>query len=703
MFYCHLCKQESNFHRLSLSGQEKVFQHEGTRKHRLALAGQESVVVTATAAPCPGVLVGCGHSSTDAVHDSCVAWLGSGMLNCSAKDNQPLELLHLCSLSYVNDKLVLKHRQCTGTFVEASACALCAKLAESKQLHGQVARWGMRLSLVQHARSLAHGTQAEQEETQAALLSSDFYQFTGVRKEVDDVLAVEQEEARLILIKRKMDSINKATRTERLDLWIRECVVQLTFDKKDENERQAYRALSTHFVESLRTGKVEKKDLVLASRVAAGQLSSSKLVSCLMHSFFDMKDRMDRGHHDRLTSSQHLDSESLQEVAFTLGFESKTKTLMRAFGVNLKGRSSVDYVCDTLPRFYMAHRDLKLLTDNARVSLELLQATNSRAHFLSLDETCWRPTFSLVSGLVDANTSSIVGGQFKAGDDWSLLASTAELPEEKQSHLTLHFLLSRTDSLQASFCISMVPQPHQESGKALQILQLAGQAMNAVVAANELPCAGLAVDGGTSNSMVLKATLGVLPTVDLGKADFFCDCAYEAMPKMPFFPFQHLVWKKTRRILGSLDALHTLKRYACHHFSGTRVVHYGRSAMHPSHLLIGKIPVKAFIGTDGQSDREALLRMSPQYVPDRNGTWGVCVFMLLGALASAGWEASSKLTPCERFQDTRVWKGLGFLRHTIASTPCGSCSIYVSLLKRDCKGLNGFRAFRVYGLRMCTV
>ena len=606
LFYCYVCQRECNFHRVTLSAQTKVFEHEGTKHHKRQLSQQEggSLSVVHKASPCPGVPIGSGKSSLDALQESCEAWLGSGMLNCLVKDGQKPEPLQLCNLAYVNDQLVLKHKDCTGTFVEGGACALCGKLAENKQLHQQIARWGMRLCLVQHARSLATGTQEEREETKAALLAGDYCKFSSLQKELDEVLNVEQEEARLILIKRKMDSINRASRTERLQLWIRECVVQLSFDKKEDSERQAYRALSTQFVESLRTGKVEKKDLVLASRVAAGQLSSSRLVSCLLHSFFDMKDREARGLHDRLASSRHLDSETVQEVAFSLGLETKTQTLMKAFGVNLKGHSKIDYVSEVVPRFFMAHRDPELLTDNVRVALELLQASNTRAHFLSLDETCWRPTYSLVSGLLEPNASTVVGGHFKPGDDWSLLDSVENLPEEKQSHLTLHFLLCRTDNIQASYCISMLPQPHKETGKALLILELTGQVLNAVLRANQLPPAGLAMDGGTSNVMVLKATLGLLPQADLNKAAFFCDCSYEDLPKLPFFPFRMLVHRK-RQILGSLDCLHTLKRYACHHFSGTRVVHYGQAPMHPSHLLIGKIPMKAFIGTDGQSDREA--------------------------------------------------------------------------------------------------
>ena len=65
----------------------------------------------------------------------------------------------------------------------------------------------------------------------------------------------------------------------------------------------------------------------------------------------------------------------------------KTQTLMRAFEVNMKEHSKTDYLSEVLPRFCMTHRDPQFLTDNARVALEL-QASNTRAHFLSLDDTC---------------------------------------------------------------------------------------------------------------------------------------------------------------------------------------------------------------------------------------------------------------------------------------------------------------------------
>ena len=53
----------------------------------------------------------------------------------------------------------------------------------------------------------------------------------------------------------------------------------------------------------------------------------------------------------------------------------------------MKEHSKTDYLSEVLPRFCMTHRDPQFLTDNARVALEL-QASNTRAHFLSLDDTC---------------------------------------------------------------------------------------------------------------------------------------------------------------------------------------------------------------------------------------------------------------------------------------------------------------------------
>ncbi|CAE7783785.1 KIN14F [Symbiodinium sp. CCMP2592] len=651
LFWCYVCKAEFNFQRLALSGKRFVLDHEATKRHRAGLS-QQALAPSAKPSLCPGVRIGASVSSFDNVQRSCELWFQSGQLRCKVAEGsqQPFDV---AVLSYENDQLLLKHKGCSGTHVKDQCCSQCHRLGESKELQQEVARWGMRLSLLNHARALALGVTEEREETQAALVTGDFMRFAPLKKEVNALLAVEQEEARLVLIKRKLDSINKSVRTERLDQWLRDCVVKLSFNKAGENERRAYSVLSNQFCEKIRSGEVSTKDLSLAARVASGELSSCKLVSCLVHSFFSMRDRMSRGCKDRLCSGKELDEETVTEIAVTLGLDGKCKTLLRSFGVSLGKKASVDYTSDTLPQFFIAHESMERLTRNAETAIQLLQAESSRSFFLAIDETCWKPSYSAVAGLRDPMQAVIIGGQFDSADNWSILESTENLPESKQAHLSLHFLLCRSDQIQKSYCISMLPMPHNSGTKAPLVLEYAGQALQATADANGVPAIGVAVDGGSSNSHLLKATLGLLSQDELSQATFFADCSVQPMPaKIKFWPFRSLLWKGKHQVLGSLDCIHGLKRYTTKHFSGTRTVHYGSSAMIPSTLLLGGIPYKCYVGYDAQSDKECFSRLNPTYIPAQPHTWGVWVYQLIGSLASFGWEGSHKMSAHDRFSDS---------------------------------------------------
>ena len=645
LFWCYVCKAEAKFHRLGESGKGYVLEHEKTKRHQAGLSQEGSA--SSEPSPCPGVQVGASVSSFDNVQTSCEQWLQSGQLRCKVTEGsqQPFDM---CVLSYQNDQLFLKHQGCTGTHVKGQCCAQCHKLSESKELQLEVARWGMRLSMLSHARALALGVTEDRDETRVQLLAGDFMRFAPLKKEVHAVLAVAQEEARLLLIKRKLDSINRSVRTERLHSWLSECVVKLRFSHEPETERRAYRTLCEQFCTSLQTGTMEKKDLQLAARVAAGGLNSSKMIACLFHSWFDMLDRMNRHCADRLASSRHVCHETLQEISYNFGTDMACQKLMHKFGVNMKGKTKIDYQISTLPAFFLGHLNAEQLLENVRVCNELLRTSGTRDSFITVDETNWRPAYGLVSGLMSPGEPVIVGGHWKDNDNCAALSRGDPAPQDKRAHLTVHWMLSRTDSLNVAFCASALPMPHKDTGcqKSQLFLQLAGELLSATARANQdLPARGLAFDGGTSNAAMLKTLMGLQPCQSL---PFWDECECESGLGLMYFPFKRLTWRKKHVVLPSLDCNHVLKRFCAHHFSGSRVVCYGRSAMLPSCLLQGGIPYKAYVGTDTQSDKQAILRLAPGFLLKDFDTWGCCVFQLLGSLASSGWEGARGLSHADR-------------------------------------------------------
>ena len=72
---------------------------------------------------------------------------------------------------------------------------------------------------------------------------------------------------------------------------------------------------------------------------------------------------------------------------------------------------------------------------------------NAKAHFVSMDETVWTPTFQLTSGLRSDNKKYILGGLWSPVDaeDFSALTSASKIPDEKLAKLTCHFLVCRCD------------------------------------------------------------------------------------------------------------------------------------------------------------------------------------------------------------------------------------------------------------------
>jgi len=192
-------------------------------------------------------------------------------------------------------------------------------------------------------------------------------------------------------IKRLLECVPPYRRNCALESFIQTRIKKLdTFTTgHDPTEQAAFSSLVRSFARGLASGSVLTADIRVAAKVAAGALHGDAVVNCLVRSFIDMKDKLDRGTCTRIGSSRHMDEETAAEVAFTLGRSQQSKELIKMFGVNKKSIPTVHLQVGYLPDFFVASRDHKVLQSNGRLVLRLLQCRNSRNFLIIMDETCY--------------------------------------------------------------------------------------------------------------------------------------------------------------------------------------------------------------------------------------------------------------------------------------------------------------------------
>ncbi|CAE7200635.1 unnamed protein product [Symbiodinium sp. CCMP2592] len=332
----------------------------------------------------------------------------------------------------------------------------------------------------------------------------------------------------------------------------------------------------------------------------------------------------------------------VEEVYGTLGRSSGTKSLLGVFGVTDQ-KSKVNLLMPGVPQCFLAHASPERLTENARSILEQLAitATKPRAFFLAVDETCWHRTYMPVVGLQEPGKCCIVGGAWHkdAAEDYSVLKAGDTFPPDKLSSLTVNVIASGVESNSSLWCVAAVPMPPGSTGKSLFFLALMGQIAESFVQENRgYAPAGFACDAGTANMLLVRTTLGLTPTAVTETVPFFKHCSYQPLLGFKFMPFQRMLYKGTQVV----------------HCSGQRSVQFGDTVVDYSIMLKGGIPLKSFVLTDNQSDKQALDRFNPGYSQRSWLSCGVCFIQLLSALVSSASEGSAGIAPDVRVTNASI-------------------------------------------------
>ena len=188
--------------------------------------------------------------------------------------------------------LVLKAKSCTG---RGPICEQCRTVAGSRMLHRAVAKWACIVDSCDLARQIVYGSANDIRSAKEELLESDFCSFSECRREVDGYLNIEDSMALVFAIKRRLCCITYGNRTRVLHEWMLVNVQDLEYNDSAEAEKIALKQLCKKFEANLLDGTIKKENLVIASQIAAGGHEGNKVLRCILHSWFDMQARIQRG------------------------------------------------------------------------------------------------------------------------------------------------------------------------------------------------------------------------------------------------------------------------------------------------------------------------------------------------------------------------------------------------------------------------
>lgn len=263
-----------------------------------------------------------------------------------------------------------------------------------------------------------------------------------------------------------------------------------------------------------------------------------------------------------------------------------------------------------------------------------------KALFVAIDETVWHADYQLLAGFRNGK-KVIVGGHWSqdAEEDFSALEVCSDLPNSKLSKMSCNYIIARVDGCPASYDMCFLPCMQGSAGKTDLFFTVLGQILFALTKANSgKPPQGYAFDAGTCNYKMMSAALGLLPPSEM-VGPFWSRCQVEAL-HMPMMPFGVLKYNSFP-ILGSLDCLHTLKRWTIQHSLGSRTVHWGSCWVDYWGMLDVGMPLTSYVIKDPQSDQASFQRLNPRFLTDRWDSAGSHIQMVVASLISSCWELRS--------------------------------------------------------------
>ena len=236
--------------------------------------------------------------------------------------------------------------------------------------------------------------------------------------------------------------------------------------------------------------------------------------------------------------------------------------------------------------------------------------------------------------------------------DFHCLPDVAVPPDSNLSKMTLDIIACSSYSLREPWHLAMVPMPQGQIKKGEIQFRLLDFILHCIL--EQVPEAlpiGIATDGGTCNKITQDFLLGQpIAKALLEGSRFWSLCKSHSFSHLMYMSFGY-VTLEGRLLVGSTDALHTLKRYTFHHHSCQRTIKWGAFFTDISDMLRKGLPVKSYSLTDTQSDEASFQRINPKYLDDSWCQVGVHLYILVSCLVSLCTEASEGLSVTARFRN----------------------------------------------------
>ena len=358
-----------------------------------------------------------------------------------------------------------------------------------------------------------------------------------------------------------------------------------------------------------------------AAKLATSGSSGASAIACLSVGLLDAQEKKDRGL-QRVSSGtvKGFDEPTIEEAGFMLGNVAQGPRRARTFkqfGINPKSTMArVQLRHDMLPDVFAPR--LETLPRNFHLACAALGVQFTRAYMVGYDATVYSEEYSLTYGLRE--TRGVIGGPHSFDDeaDKSFLipppreegdpeAFISQLDYEHLSKECMTYIVKRIDRRGHVIATAMLPRPKGQPGKGPEVLKEVGIMLSAAAEGNgDKPPILVTMDALGSQLVVAKALAGIAKEPEISDAKFFCDLTFESL-NLPLFPYRATMTRVgagecREPVFGVLGPKHGIKNCGTHVRSHVHYAHFGRIPVHPAIVLRAGCPVKAWTGTDIQSD-----------------------------------------------------------------------------------------------------
>ncbi|CAE7714428.1 FEN1 [Symbiodinium sp. CCMP2592] len=653
VYYCRACEVEKKF--CSHTCKKKVDDHERSRRHRnglrrLGIPCIRSWPWSPTMPPSRsprsiGAKESPGNDKTLSLHpivDSVVNYIQAGQPSLIVAQGEQDPMADALFV-HCGETVFVKSKQCKGHCRRVDvACTTCLTLCRKKAFRVCLASRSYQVDLARYAHVLFHASDSDIRAVEELIRGRDYMLLELKGEDFDNIAAVPSKLDRIRLIRKRFMHIPSWRMSPAFRTFMEVRLPKTPEYCNQDSQAAAHGALVRALGDGVAAGRLHAADLQLGALVATGALRSDALVHGLVSSFLHTLEGSWKNSR-RKRSGSHIDEAAIMDAVQTLGRGAELHAMLDRFRVNPDVVKRVNLANPAFPDSFMSLTRPGQLKDGFVRVHELLKASSERLHII-LDETTWSASYQQAR-LLQEGQDRIIGGAWDphGGEDWSCLTPEDHplnlLPKDRLAKTALHFVAHRTDNVRYVFEVACMPTA-TVIGCSKTMLQLLGQVCEQYRAGSGgLAPAGVAFDGCTANARINSLFIGLLPKSEWEALPFFSGCHVEYLTKLRYWPYGQL--RHGSELMCSFHgAWHLQKRFALQVLSGARKARFADVWVDLASQLQAKLPIRAFVVQDHQSDRDSISRMSPPFLTRTWSALGQHFHALIAALMMSGATAS---------------------------------------------------------------